>query len=237
MSWLMLHGFTGSPASFARLEAPQCAIAPTLGGHGAEPASADFWAEVERLAAFAPAANELFGYSLGSRLSLGLLARYPERFDHAVLVSAHPGLRTDAQRALRRSDDDRFVRLLGERGLVDFVTEWEAQPLWQTQRALPEPLRAEKHRERLTHTAEGLARSLSSVGLGQMPDLRASLAQSACHVDFLVGAYDTKFVALAQEICSIMPYARVKVAENAGHDLVLERPDFCSAFLAQGCSL
>jgi 2-succinyl-6-hydroxy-2,4-cyclohexadiene-1-carboxylate synthase len=232
----MLHGFTGSPASFARLEAPQCAVAPTLGGHGAEPASADFWAEVERLAALAPAATELFGYSLGARLSLGLLARYPERFEHAVLVSAHPGLRTTAQRAMRRIDDDRFVRLLVERGLADFVTTWEAQPLWQTQRALPETIRAEKRQERLTHTAEGLARSLSSVGLGQMPDLRASLAQSACPVDFLVGAYDTKFVALAQELCDIMPSARLNIAENAGHDLVLERPAFCSAFLAQGPS-
>ena len=237
MSWLMLHGFTGSPASFARLALPRCAVAPTLGGHVAEPASADFWTEVERLAALTPAATELFGYSLGSRLSLGLLARYPERFDHAVLVSAHPGLRTDAERAQRRTDDDRFVRLLRERGLVEFVSAWEEQPLWQTQRALPNQARAGRHRERLTHTAEGLARSLSSVGLGQMPDLRASLARSDCSVDFLAGGQDSKFLMLAQELCSIMPRARLRVAENAGHDLVLERPQFCSDFLTQGLSI
>jgi 2-succinyl-6-hydroxy-2,4-cyclohexadiene-1-carboxylate synthase len=233
----MLHGFTGSPASFAGLELPRCAVAPTLGGHVAAPASTDFWAEVERLAALMPAASELFGYSLGSRLSLGLLARYPERFDHAVLVSAHPGLRTDAERAQRRADDDRFVRLLRERGLVEFVTAWEEQPLWHTQRALPDSARASRRRERLAHTAEGLARSLSSVGLGQMPDLRASLARSDCSVDFLAGGQDTKFLLLAQELCSIMPRARLRVAENAGHDLVLERPKFCSDFLSQGHSI
>ena len=88
----MLHGFTGSQASFARLAVPGLALVPTLGGHLSEAASADFWGEVERLAAFAPGATELFGYSLGSRLALGLLARYPERFERAVLVSAHPGL-------------------------------------------------------------------------------------------------------------------------------------------------
>jgi 2-succinyl-6-hydroxy-2,4-cyclohexadiene-1-carboxylate synthase len=233
----MLHGFTGSQASFAPLAVPRFALAPTLGGHLAEPASADFWAEVERLAALAPAATELFGYSLGARLALGLLVRYPQRYEHAVLVSAHPGLRTEAERIERRRHDDRFVRLLRERGLVEFVTAWEAQPLWQTQRALPETLRADRHRERLTHTAQGLALALSSVGLGQMPDLRASLAQSVCPVDFLAGAHDTKFVALAQELCSVMPRARLKVAENAGHDLILERPEFCSAFLARGLSL
>jgi 2-succinyl-6-hydroxy-2,4-cyclohexadiene-1-carboxylate synthase len=236
MSWLMLHGFTGSPASFARLELPRYVVAPTLGGHLTEPGSTDFWGEVERLAALSPDANELFGYSLGSRLSLGLLARYPDRFDHAVLVSAHPGLRTDAERSLRRADDDRFVRLLRERGLPEFVSAWEKQPLWQTQRALPATARTRRHSERLTHSAEGLARSLTSVGLGHMPDLRAALARSNCSVEFLAGGLDTKFLVLAEELCGIMPRARLRIAANAGHDLVLERPEFCSDILSRGGS-
>ena len=231
MNWLMLHGFTGSQASFARLEKPRA-----LGGHLEQPASADFWAEVDRLAALDPAATHLFGYSLGGRLALGLLARHPERYERAVLVSAHPGLRTEAQRAERCRQDDRFVRLLRERGLVEFVTAWEAQPLWHTQCALPEAVRACKRRERLAHTAEGLARSLTAVGLGRMPDLRSALARATCAVHFLVGAHDTKFVALAEELCRSMPRARMSVAADAGHDLVLERPEFCSAFLSQGAS-
>jgi len=232
VSWLMLHGFTGSPASFAQLQVPRFALIPTLGGHCCEPASSDFWAEVERLAALSPAATELFGYSLGGRLALGLLARYPERFEHAVLVSAHPGLRTDAERVERQTEDGRFVKQLREQGLVDFVTAWEKLPLWETQRGLPDVIRAAKRRERLTHTAEGLARSLASVGLGQMPDLRPKLAQTPCTVEFLVGAHDTKFVALAQELCHIMPRARVAAAAHAGHDLLLERPDFCSTYVS-----
>jgi 2-succinyl-6-hydroxy-2,4-cyclohexadiene-1-carboxylate synthase len=233
----MLHGFTGSRASFARLSAPPGALAPTLGGHLDEPASEDFWAEVERLAALDPAATHLFGYSLGGRLALGLLARYPERFERAVLVSAHPGLRTEAQRGERRRQDDRFVRLLRERGLAQFVSAWEEQPLWHTQCALPQVIRAGKRRERLMHTAEGLARSLLSVGLGQMPDLRPHLARVATSVDLLAGARDTTFVALGRELCSIMPRARLSVAETAGHDLIMERPKFCSGFLSQGASI
>jgi 2-succinyl-6-hydroxy-2,4-cyclohexadiene-1-carboxylate synthase len=234
VTWLMLHGFTGSQASFARLAVPPSAVAPSLGGHLDQPASADFWAEVERLAALGRAATHLFGYSLGGRLALGLLARYPKRFERAVLVSAHPGLHTDEQRRQRREQDGRFVRLLRERGLVEFVSAWEDQPLWQTQIGLPEANRAEKRRERCTHTAEGLARSLDSVGLGRMPDLRPELARVATPVDFLAGAHDTKFVALAEELCRIMPRARLSVAPGAGHDLLLERPQFCSAFLSRG---
>jgi 2-succinyl-6-hydroxy-2,4-cyclohexadiene-1-carboxylate synthase len=234
MSWLMLHGFTGSRSSFSRLAMPAAAVTPTLGGHLREPASADFWSEVERLAALVPNARQLFGYSLGARLALGLVVRYPGRFERAVLVSTHPGLRTEAERALRRTHDDHFVRVLREQGLVKFVSAWEKQPLWRTQRALPDAVRADRRRERLAHTAEGLARSLSSVGLGQMPDLRAPLARTQCRVDILAGAKDAKFVALAEELCRIMPHARLNVAENAGHDLVLERPQFCSTVLSQG---
>jgi 2-succinyl-6-hydroxy-2,4-cyclohexadiene-1-carboxylate synthase len=237
VSWLMLHGFTGSQASFARLAMPPSAVAPTLGGHLGQPASADFWAEVERLAALGWAATHLFGYSLGGRLALGLLARYPERFERAVLVSAHPGLPTEGERRQRREQDGRFVRLLRERGLIEFVSAWEGLPLWQTQRALPEASRATKRHERCTHTAEGLARSLDSVGLGRMPDLRPELARVVTPVDFLAGAHDTKFVALAAELCHIMPRARLSVAPGAGHDLLLERPEFCSGFLARGASI
>jgi 2-succinyl-6-hydroxy-2,4-cyclohexadiene-1-carboxylate synthase len=230
----MLHGFTGSKASFARLSMPPCALAPTLGGHLDQPASTDFWAEVERLAALDLTATRVFGYSLGGRLALGLLARYPERFEQAVLVSVHPGLRTDSERLERRERDDRFVRLLRERGLVEFVSAWERQPLWRTQRALPEAIRAGKRRERLEHTSEGLAGSLISVGLGHMPDLRPQLARVAAKVDCLAGALDTTFLALAQDLCSVMPRARLSIAAGAGHDLLLERPEFCSPFLSQG---
>jgi 2-succinyl-6-hydroxy-2,4-cyclohexadiene-1-carboxylate synthase len=230
----MLHGFTGSPDSFAELEVPGPAVAPALGGHLAEPASDDFLSEVERLAALMPNATELFGYSLGGRLALGLLSRYPDRFSHAVIVSAHPGLRTQEERIERQIQDGRLARQLRERGLAEFIAAWEALPLWKTQRTLPDTVKARKRKERLTHTAEGLASSLMSVGLGQMPDLRQTLAQTACAVDFLVGAQDEKFVALAEELCCLMPHARLAVAPNAGHDLVLERPEFCSAYLSKG---
>jgi len=237
MSWLMLHGFTGSPAGFGDLALPESVAAPVLGGHAAQPASANFWAEVERLAALAPAASHLFGYSLGSRLALALLVRHPRRYRRAVLVCAHPGLCTEAERALRRIADARHIRLLREGGLLAFVSAWEAQALWKTQEALPAAVRGRRHRERLSHTAEGLAGSLASVGLGQMPDLRAALSGSRCAVDLLVGGQDGKFLGLAAELCAIMPRARLRIVADAGHDLVLERPAFCSAFLSRGMSI
>jgi len=236
MSLILLHGFTGSPLSLARLVSSGNVV-PTLGGHLGEPPSADFWSEVARLAALAPQASRLFGYSLGGRLVLGLLARFPQRFVHAVVVSAHPGLRSAAERAVRRIEDQRWIDLLQRQGVEPFVAAWERRPLWHTQRRLPVSVIAARRRERLAHTAFGLAGSLQSVGLGRMPDLRPALARTTCVVDLLVGAEDPAYVSLAAELCTILPQGRIHVAEAAGHDLLMERPDFCSAHLERGLSI
>ncbi len=237
-----MHGFTGMPTDLAALGALAASgprdgiprvLTPTLGGHLQEPAGTSFDAEVERLAELAPGATKLFGYSLGGRLALGLIARYPGRYERAIVVSAHPGLRSESERVRRRLLDRHWIGLLRAQGTSDFVTAWEQQALWGTQRVLPESVRTEKRRLRGLHHAEGLARSLESVGLGQMPDLRPQLSRTRCVVDFLVGGADKKFLALAEELHRLVPRASVQVADQAGHDLVLERPEFCSGHLAR----
>lgn len=244
MSWLFLHGFTGSPAALvslaSRLPARASRAAPrwvaaTLGGHLREPPSRDFWSEVDRLAALAPDATGVCGYSLGGRLALGLLARFPQRYMRGVVISAHPGLRTDTEREARREQDDRWVRLLRHEGIAAFVAAWERQTLWDSQRDLPQEMLAAKRRERLMHSALGLAESLRSVGLGCMPDLRSGLAQSTGRIDLLVGSLDPHSRELADELSLCLPRAQVQVcvAQGAGHDLVLERPAFCASHLAE----
>jgi 2-succinyl-6-hydroxy-2,4-cyclohexadiene-1-carboxylate synthase len=236
----MLHGFTGSPTDVAALAAmvspglAQQVLSPPLGGHLAQPASASFDEEVERLAALAPGATRLFGYSLGGRLVLGLIARYPNRFERAVVVSAHPGLCHESERLLRRAQDQRWIDLLRDRGMAAFVAAWERQALWRTQQALPDCIRAERRRTRGLHTTEGLASCLESVGLGRMRNLRPQLARSSCAVDLLAGSADAKFLSLARELQQLIPRSTLSVAEDAGHDLVLERPGFCSTYLAPG---
>lgn len=234
MRYLCLHGFTGSPESFAGLSLPNDSLLPTLGGHLGTAAVGGFWDEVERLAALGEGCTGLFGYSLGGRLALGLLARYPTRFEHAVIVSAQPGLQTEAERLARRGADLRFVRLLGERGLTAFVDTWQALPLWASQGSLPDAVKQAQREQRLRHQALGLAQSLIQHGLCEMPDLRAELALVRCPVDVLVGERDEKFVALAHELCSIIPSARLTVTPGAGHNLLLERPQVCSQLFQRG---
>jgi 2-succinyl-6-hydroxy-2,4-cyclohexadiene-1-carboxylate synthase len=234
LRYLLLHGFTGTSDSFAGVPLPEGCVTPTLGGHLGSAVVGGFDDEVERLAELAAGCEGLFGYSLGGRLALGILARYPERFRHAIVVSAHPGLKTDSERVARRAADLRFVEVLREQGLAAFVDKWQALALWASQGELPESVRAAQRAQRLRHTAEGLAQSMIYHGLGEMPDLRAQLAHVQTRVDVLAGERDAKFVELAVELAGIMPNSRLTMAAGAGHNLLLERPTVCAKLLSQG---
>lgn len=234
MRYLLLHGFTGTSESFAQLDAPPGSVAPTLGGHLGTEAHGGFTDEVERLAALGAGCTGIVGYSLGGRLALGILARYPARFRHAVIVSAHPGLQTDDERAARREADARYVRVLREEGLTTFVDKWQALALWASQGDLPHSVRLAQREQRLRHTAAGLAASLIQHGLGEMPDLRPQLAHVQGRVEILAGERDTKFAELGRELGQLIPGARVAVAAGAGHNLLLERPALCSELLQRG---
>jgi 2-succinyl-6-hydroxy-2,4-cyclohexadiene-1-carboxylate synthase len=239
MSLVLLHGFTGRPASWDEVArrlgepAPSC---PTLLGHGA-PETADVFSfddEVTRLAAGLPAEPVyLAGYSLGARLALALALRHPERIARLTLVSGRPGLASESERDARRREDARWCTLLETRGIEAFVEAWEAQPLFATQARLPAEVRARRRSERLSHDPFGLARSLRVTGLGEMPDFGARLGSLAVPVTLLAGELDQKFLELGRQMSVTFSTARLVIAPNAGHDLLLEAPDLVARELSR----
>jgi 2-succinyl-6-hydroxy-2,4-cyclohexadiene-1-carboxylate synthase len=237
----LLHGFTGSPASWKAVTAGMPArtrvLAPALVGHGsaANATGAGFEDEVDRLAALVSreATWHLAGYSLGGRIALGLLVRYPTLFRSATLVGAQPGLETERARAERRAADDRWCELLERRPYSEFVDEWSAQPIFRSQSALSDDVLAGQRRERLAHDPKGLVQSLRTTGLGAMPSYWPSLSGIGIAVSLVVGEYDDKFRDIADRMAAQMPRARVEVVAGAGHNILLERPDAVRAVLCR----
>jgi 2-succinyl-6-hydroxy-2,4-cyclohexadiene-1-carboxylate synthase len=225
---LLLHGFTGSGADWS-IWPPDgpAALAPDLPGHGASPDPAgDFAIEIRRLLAALPDdVDRLAGYSLGGRIALALLAAEPARFRAATIVSAHPGLINSGQRQARRAGDRRWLALLREQGLAAFVDAWENQPLFASQAALPETVRAEQRRRRLAQRAGGLAAGLACFGLAEMPDTWRALRAWAGDLRWLAGGLDHKFLAIAQRIGRERPETQPRIIPGAGHNLLLEAPD------------
>ena len=238
MTLVLLHGFTGSPASWdavARSLRDADALRPPLLGHGATETAEvrTFDDEVTRLAATLPAEPvHLAGYSLGARLALALAIRYPARVARLTLVSGQPGLQSERERHERRQADARWCALLETRGLAAFVDAWQEQPLFATQARLEPQLTAERRAQRLRHDPRGLVRSLRTTGLAEMPNFRPELGAVSVPVTVLAGELDSKFVALGRELSAAFPRARLALAPNAGHDLLLEAPDLVARELS-----
>jgi 2-succinyl-6-hydroxy-2,4-cyclohexadiene-1-carboxylate synthase len=238
MTLLLLHGFTGSPSSWDDLLAalgPVEALRPALVGHGAEADhSGGFAAEVDRLATplhRRDLANlHLVGYSMGARVALGLLCRYPERFGRATLIGVDPGL-AGAERAARAEADERWARRVEAEGIEAFAAAWEEQPLFASQRRLPGSIRARERARRLGHRPAGLACALRQIGLGAMPDCRPGLPGVGCPIQLIVGELDPRFRALAVEAAARLPDGAVATVSGCGHNVTLERPDAVAALI------
>ncbi len=230
-TYVMLHGFTGGPASFddlvRLLPADARVVRPTICGHGPSPARADGWDdEMDRLLGLLEAEDvtdaHLVGYSMGGRVGWGLLQR-SDRFTRATLIGAHPGLEDAAKRARRRVDDTRWIRLLEEEGLAAFIERWEALPLWRSQLTL-EPARLLRQRAvREAHDPGALASTLRAIGLGEMPP--TDPARVRVPVSLVVGVNDTRHRAIAERFAPRLADARLHLVARAGHNVLLERAD------------
>jgi 2-succinyl-6-hydroxy-2,4-cyclohexadiene-1-carboxylate synthase len=161
---------------------------------------------------------------MGARVALGLLAHWPRLFAAAVLIGVHPGLDDERERAARRELDSGRSRLLRDQGVAPFVDAWEDLPLFSSQRALPAETLAEQRAIRLDHDAEGLARALELLGLGQMPSYRAWMRAAEIPITLVTGARDSKFCEIAEAIRATNPAVEVERIPGAGHNVVLESP-------------
>lgn len=235
---LLLHGFTGSAATWAGLAAQlapqrQC-IAQDLIGHGksgapADPARYTMEQAVQDIAGLLDVLGisrvDLLGYSLGGRLALQFAVAAPGRVRALILESASPGLASPAERAARIAADDALAEVIERDGIEAFVAHWEALPLWASQAELPAELRARQRTQRLANRPQGLANSLRGMGTGRQRALWDMLPTLTIPTLLLAGALDAKFSAIAQQMAATLPRADLAIIAAAGHAIHLEQPE------------
>ena len=234
---LLLHGFTGSAASWQalrqRLEDSHRVLALDLIGHGRsdkpaspalyqmESAAADIISLLDQLGIDRV---HLLGYSMGGRLALYLALHFGARFDSLCLESSSPGLASAQQRDERRRRDNQLADRIEADGIAAFVDFWERLPLWNSQRRLPAALRQAQRRQRLSSDPRGLANSLRGMGTGVQPSLWRQLPALSLPTQLIVGAEDAKFQRINREMAKHIPQARLSVIPAAGHNAHLENP-------------
>ena len=160
----------------------------------------------------------LLGYSMGGRLGLQALLAATTLWKRAIIISAHPGLRTEEERAKRREHDQAWLTRFQTEPIASVLKDWNAQATLSHASSLPNP--------EAFHPA--MARCFQSWSLGQQEPLWHQLEQIPCPVLWLCGAEDLKFAALGKEAAARIPQGTYRELPNCGHRLPWQHPDFAS---------
>lgn len=198
-----------------------------LPGHGdASSLQTDLWGAADHLVA-AGRTGTYVGYSMGGRVALHAALAHPKAVDRLVLIGATPGIVGDTERRARRLADDDLAGHIEQVGVEAFIDEWLTNPLFA---GLSDE--TAQRSDRLRNTAAGLASSLRLAGTGTQEPLWDRLADVVCPVLLIVGATDTKFRSIADEMARQLPDATLVAIDGAGHTAHLEQPAATVAVLA-----
>ncbi len=159
----------------------------------------------------------LVGYSLGGRLALHAMARHPERWSGALILSAHPGLCCVEDRLARRISDEIRARDAREMEWGAFVEKWNRQAVLEGGSANSSQLALEPRRE-------AIACAFESWSLGRQEDLRRSLSSFRSPVRWITGEKDEKFTRLGAEMEDVFANFHHVVIPGCGHRVLQEEP-------------
>lgn len=247
---LALHGFSGCGLDFRmcgsgtpELDSGVRWIAPDLPGHGVHrlqangfrlplcPSKFDWFSTLEwlekivRPLALAGTKVHLLGYSLGGRMALALLARSPQLFASAVIVSASPGISQSQARSKRRQQDEEWARQAETLTLGEFIDLWKSQPLLASQLHLLEVCHKEDWEARdqrlALHSGTGLAAALRAFSPGNVPPPPPRFHFFG-PVLLLAGERDHVYRKHAEDLAARFPFAKSQVIPHSGHAPHLE---------------
>lgn len=159
--------------------------------------------------------NILLGYSLGGRLAMHALLSNPDLWDGAIIVSAHPGLTSAAEREARLSLDRQWAARFLNDSWEPLMNDWNANSVFAN---LPFPFQ----RNEKDFNRKNLSENLLNWSLGHQEPLSQRLEKLSIPILFLAGDLDTKYCHVAKQ-CS--HFAEVSIIPNAAHRLPWDQPN------------
>jgi len=233
---LLLHGFMGSGREWEpvinKLKQDFTALTIDLPGHGRSRLNAEensyTMPETTKQIIFVLDQLEVqkcpvIGYSMGGRLALNLVLKYPGRFTHLILESASPGIIDMFDRENRQRHDEFLAEKLVSDDFETFVLKWYYQPVFRSLTSHPDFQKLLYLR--LGNDPAELAKSLRSMGQGNQEPLWDKLEGINIPVLLIAGENDAKYTGIIQDMKRFNPGFETEVFKNCGHNIHFENPD------------
>jgi 2-succinyl-6-hydroxy-2,4-cyclohexadiene-1-carboxylate synthase len=223
---LMLHGFLGSARVFnpliGKLKQFCNPLTIDLAGHGSTqtPALPELFSAMRQSAQLHSLLGRLqlerlivYGYSMGGRIAVQLLARYPEHFTGAIIESSHCGITDEPERINRIKADDRLAKEI-EENFKEFIEKWKNQQLFNH---TPANMQALYTSVMASQKPKLMAASLRGFGAGVMPAVCENLRQCHIRLKLISGKADLRYVRKMKKIETLNPLFSLEVVDNADH--------------------
>jgi 2-succinyl-6-hydroxy-2,4-cyclohexadiene-1-carboxylate synthase len=169
----------------------------------------------------------LLGYSMGGRMALHALLEKDCPWQAAVIISAHPGLEIETDRAARRAADAEWATQALAGNWQSFLAAWNAQSVLGTS-----PMRDSQASNSLIMRRREIARSFVDWSLGAQEPLWDRLHEIKIPVLWIAGENDAKFRVLAERAASLTTSSHLAIAPAAGHRVPWEAENWFAGQVA-----
>lgn len=223
-----LHGYWGSPSDFDRF---QTAVGDVtfwfpdlfLEGHLDPSHSFGDWTKNflhELKTRFGDQAIQLVGYSQGARLALHALLQEPARFEHAWLLSAHPGQLSEQAKRERADWIAVWKQKVMEEDWDHLIRDWNNQEVFA----------GSGHGAKPKVSRALLAQALENWSLLKHRFTWKELREFKAPTTWVFGALDRKFLNVKEDLQKQDVAGDFWIVAGAGHRLLVDAPEI----LAQG---
>lgn len=211
-----LHGFLGRSSDWCGFSPDSLGVseihAPDIQVHEKSD-SLYQWAKTFNLKT---ATHILMGYSLGGRLALHALLSQPHSWDAAIIISAHPGLISAEEKAIRLAKDLAWADRFEKESWHEVIASWESQDVF-----VKSSYRFD--RKELDYDRDQLVRMLRYWSLGCQDHLTPLLQKLPIPILWIAGANDPTYRDRAAALQLAHPLSRVWIAPNASHRVPWEQ--------------
>lgn len=209
-SLILLHGFLGCKEDWEEMiavfqDSYHC-IAIDLPGHGASPYCENsvnlIRAEIQQMTQEKPI---LIGYSMGGRIAMQLR----NCAKALIVISGHPGLETQQEKEERLQCDRIWSEKLINMPLNNFLSEWYAQPIFQSSpRGIIE--------RRMKQNPQDLSKVILQMSLAH----QRFIDDFPCPTLFLYGEKDLKYRDLYTKLPKTVSVKRI---DGSGHAIPIDK--------------
>ncbi|MFA3783771.1 2-succinyl-6-hydroxy-2,4-cyclohexadiene-1-carboxylate synthase [Melioribacteraceae bacterium 4301-Me] len=243
---IMIHGFGGNANDwnfiFKKLPDNFFYVAVDLIGHGksASPKNPKYYsaeAIVNQLKSIFDILQLdkfiLIGYSMGGRVALSYVSKYPDQIIALILESTSPGIINKNERIKRLNFDKQLSKSITKNNLKNFFADWYKQPIFSS---LAKNTAVDLNKlisGKLKSSATGLKNILTEFSPGTMPSYWSLLKKINFPVLLLNGSIDKKYNSINKRALKLLKYGTHKVIKGAGHNSHLEKPEDFIKFVNQ----